>query len=271
MRDRIGQTPQRPVSAGRKGPVNHVKYRLAAAAVVALVLSGCSAASGEPGSSASTQPSAAPSTTAQDPTPGPVTDVLTGGRYLFEPFDGVTIVATGPQGWVGYPDRAMAGPDPVQGDAPDGILIAFFTPHGVHSDPCHWDLLGTGDAAQPGDPAVGPTVDDLVAAVGANTFYTSTAPTPVTIDGYAGQELELQLPDEPDYATCDKDDPADPGGHVFPFSAGLYAQGQANIWHLYVLDVDGKRLALAVLSHAGTAQSDLDTAKDVIDTLDINP
>ena len=44
---------------------------------------------------------------------------------------------------------------------------------------------------------VGPTVDDLVAALRANTFYTSSTATPVTIDGYAGQELELQLPDDP--------------------------------------------------------------------------
>jgi hypothetical protein len=45
-----------------------------------------------------------------------------------------------------------------------------------------------------------------VATLRANTFYTSTVATPVTIDGYAGQELELRLPDDP-FTTCDKDDP----------------------------------------------------------------
>ena len=38
----------------------------------------------------------------------PVSDVLTGGRYLFGPFEdkrrSVSIEATGPDGWVGYPD-----------------------------------------------------------------------------------------------------------------------------------------------------------------------
>jgi hypothetical protein len=166
----------------------------------------------------------------------------------------------------------MFGPEPRLAEAPDGIGIAFLSARGLFSDPCHWDVAGTGQADQPGDVSVGPTVDDLVGALRANTFYASSAAAPVTIDGYAGQELELQLPEEPQYATCDKDDPADSDGHVFVFAgAGLYAQGQANIWHLYILDVGGTRLIAVVLSYAGTPQADLDTAQNVIDTMDISP
>jgi hypothetical protein len=249
------------------------KGGLAAASILA-VLNACSSNPGEPESGTPLAlPSSAPPTTTAEATPGPVTDVLTGGRYVFKPFPeepSFTVVATGPDGWVGYPSWAMDGPAPVRADAPTGIGITFFWANGVYSDPCHWDRLGTGDAGQPGDVGLGPTVDDLVSALRANTFYSSSAPTPVTIDGYAGQELELQLPEEPDFATCDKDDPDDSGGHVFVFSgAGLYAQGQANRWHLYILDVDGRRLILVVLSYAGTPQADLDTAANIIDTLDI--
>jgi len=93
----------------------------------------------------------------------------------------------------------------------------------------------------------------------------------VTIDGYSGKELELQLPAKPDYATCDKDDPNDSGGHVFVFSGpGLYAQGQANRWDLFILDVEGSRLISVILSYAATPQADLETARDIIDTMDIN-
>jgi hypothetical protein len=82
-------------------------------------------------------------------------------------------------------------------------------------------VLGTG-LADVGDVEVGPTVDDLVAALRANTSYMSSVATPVTIDGYAGQELQLQLPDDP-FTSCDKE-PGDAGGHAFVFSgAGLYA------------------------------------------------
>lgn len=220
-------------------------------------------------------PPTASAATAAAATPGPVTDVLTGGRYLFRPLaeaPSLTIAATGPKGWVGYPSWAMDGPEPLRAAAPNGIGITFFSANGLYSDPCHWDVLGTGDAAAPGDVAVGPTVDDLVAGLQANTFYAASAATPVTIDGYAGQELELQLPEEPPYETCDKDDPGDADGHVFVFSGtGLYAQGQANRWHLYILDVEGTRLILVVLSYEGTPQADLDTAQDVIHTLEITP
>jgi len=112
-------------------------------------------------------------------------------------------------------------------------------------------------------------VDDLVAAMRANTSYTSSKATPVTIDGYAGKELEIQLPDY-SYAKCDKDDPSDPGGHEFVFSGpGLYAQGRANRWHLYILDVDGTRFIAVILSYAKTPQSDLATARDVVEGMDI--
>lgn len=218
--------------------------------------------------------SAAPATIAPPATPGPVTDLLSGGRYAFRPLlevPSLTIVATGPDGWVGYPSWAMDSPEPVRADAPTGIGIVFFSANGLYSDPCHWDVHGTGDAGPPGDVAVGPTVDDLVTALRANTFYTASVATPVTIDGYAGQELELQLPAEPQYAACDKE-PGDTDGHVYVFSGpGLYAQGQANRWHLYILDVGGTRVIAAILSYEGTPTADLDTAKNIIDTLDINP
>lgn len=60
-----------------------------------------------------------------------------------------------------YPSWALDGPEPVRADAPTGVGISFFTANGVYSDPCHWDVLGTG-RADTGDVAVGPTVDDLV-------------------------------------------------------------------------------------------------------------
>ena len=234
-------------------------------AIIMVIASGCAGSTTSP--SATSGPATAEPATAE-----PVTDVLTGGRYRFGPFEdmpSLTIVATGPNGWVGYPSWAMDGPEPVRADAPTGIGISFFSANGVYSDPCHWDVLGTGRADN-GDVVVGPTVDDLVAALQANTFYTSSVATPVTIDGYAGQELELQLPDDP-FTRCDKE-PGDSGGHAFVFSGpGLYAQGPANRWHLYILDVDGTRLIAVILSYAQTPQTDLDLARNIIETLDINP
>ena len=235
------------------------------AAIIMVIVSGCA------GSTTSHSASSA-SATAGSVTAKPVPEVMKGGSYLFGPFGdmpSVTIVAMGPDGWFGYPSWAMDGPKPVRADAPTGIGISFFTANGVYSDPCHWDVQGTG-GADVGDVVVGPTVDDLVAALRANTFYTSSQRTPVTIDGFTGQELELQLPDDP-FTRCDKES-GDEIGHAFVFSGpGLYAQGPANIWHLYVLDVEGTRLIAVILSYAKTPQTNLDLARNIIETLDINP
>jgi hypothetical protein len=265
-----------------------MRIRLGRPVVLAtmLALAGCSSgaqgphiatkpATDKPATSAPVTPVPASSAPANPVTPTvePVSDVMTGGLYLFGPFGDklLTIAATGPNHWVGYPSWAMDGPEPLRADAPNGIGISFFTANGLYSDPCHWDVRGIGDAGQPGDVKVGPTVGDMVAALRANTFYTSSVPTPVTIDGYSGQELELQLPDAP-YTKCDKDDPNDSGGHEFVFSGpGLYAQGRGNRWHLYMLDVEGTRLISVILSYAKTPKTDLDLARNVIETMDINP
>jgi hypothetical protein len=256
---------------------------LGLALLVALV--GCSSGSGTgdpppktqagtPATSRATTPATTPATPVEsEPAttlPGLAPDIMTGEPYLFGPIGDTMIVATGPDGWGGGDPGGMAGPEPARRDAPTGIGIVFLNANGVYSDPCHWDVLGRGQADY-GGVNVGPTVDDLVAALRANTHYTSTAAKPVTIDGYTGKELELQLPNRLS-TNCDKDDPNDASGHEFVFSGpGLYAQGPGNRWDLYILDVDGARLVSVILSYAKTPKSDLNLARNVIETMDINP
>ena len=273
---RIGVQPQRPAwPFPWRITVTPLKLMagLAAALVVAVVgfslLPRQSSNVGE-----STPPSPLPATAAPTAgaTPGLAPDgPLSGGRYLLRPSGlPLTIEATGPTGWFAPAEYGLGGPS--GSEAPAGILIAFISAEGIYEDPCHWDLDGTGDHVQPGDVNVGPTVDDMVAAIRANASYTSTTPTPVTIDGYAGQELEIQLPDE-SFTNCDRS-PGDAAGTAYVFSnseAGIYAQGPANRWHLSILDVDGNRLIAAVLSFEGTPQAELDLARNVIETLEITP
>ena len=89
--------------------------RLSTVAGIALLLIGCSTSS--PSADPSTGPSPLASELASESTPGAVVENLTGGRYLFWPFEGVTIAATGPDGWRGYPSWAMDGPLPVRADS----------------------------------------------------------------------------------------------------------------------------------------------------------
>ena len=56
----------------------------------------------------------------------------------------------------------------------------------IYADGCHWVLV---------DPPVGPTVDDLVAAWADVPELAATAAVDVTIDGYAGKQIEFTVPD----------------------------------------------------------------------------
>jgi len=244
-----------------------LKRSLFAVVVMMAIAPACTGSAGS--SSSPTEPSTSASTSPSSTPVQVVTDELNGGLYQFGPFGDIQrVVATGPDGWVGYPDWAMDGPEPVRADAPKGIGIALFSADGVYSDPCHWDWKGTGQT-DTGNVKVGPTVGDMVAALRANTYYTSTVAKPVTIDGYSGKEVQLQMPDG-SYANCDKDDPNDSGGHVFVFSGpGLYTQGPANHWDLYLLNVHGARLIAVILSYAKTPHTDLALARKVIETMQI--
>jgi hypothetical protein len=251
-----------------------VSKRAMVVATIMIIASGCTASTTSSSAASETATSIPPtSTPSQDGhAVKAVTDPLEGARYRFGPFGdpsaSFTISAKGPNGWTGYPDWAMDGPSPLRADAPNGIGLAFFTADRLFSDPCHWDWNGTGEA-DVGDVKVGPGVNDMVAALRENAYYTSTAAKPVIIDGHSGKELTLQLPDE-SFTHCDKDDPSDSGGHVFVFSgSGLYAQGPANRWHVYLLDVHGTRLIATVLSYAKTPRSDIRTAENVVKTLHV--
>ena len=96
---------------------NRVSKRSLVAVIIMVIASGCTGSTASP---PATSGSATGGTaTVEQATAKPVTDVLKGGRYLFGPFGDTqsTIVATGPDRWVGYPSWAMDGPEPVRADA----------------------------------------------------------------------------------------------------------------------------------------------------------
>ena len=56
----------------------------------------------------------------------------------------------------------------------------------IYADGCQWERL---------DPPVGPTVDDLVTAWANLPDLAATAAVDVTVDGYAGKQIEFTVPD----------------------------------------------------------------------------
>jgi hypothetical protein len=252
-------------------------FKLGAAAAAVLVLAvvawnqlpGGSGPGGPPSPTPQSSPSASPSGSPTASGPLPAVGTLAGGRYRLTPLDdpsSLSIVADIPAGWQGFDSTALVSPGK---DSNTGILIGFMDSDGLFSDACHWDVDGTHSALQ-GDVAVGPTVDDLVAALKANTSYTSAAATPVTVGGFDGQEIELELPGSDVIAACDRRQ-GETTGDYFVFPNGYYAQGPNSRWHLYIVDADGTRLITMVSLAEGTPQADITAAEAIVASFQITP
>jgi hypothetical protein len=275
-RRELARTNQRRAlwPAWRLNPMN-VRIAVAAAAIVVAVAVGYLILPRSTGPSATPTPS--PSPTSGPSSPAASTSSATPNPHRLQPFDttapALTISATTPASWTEFPSWALISPRDTK--APNGSAIGFLSVKGLYSDPCHWDVDGTRFPSG-GDVVVGPTVADLVTAFASQTAYTSTAPIDVSVDGYLGKQLDVQLPSDVDFATCDK--LADkPDGDYFlwgtPEASGnnLYAQGPGERRRLRILDVDGTRIVVLNNFYAGTAQADLDEAQAVIDSISITP
>ncbi len=133
------------------------------------------------------------------------------------------------------------------------------------------------------DPPVGPTVDDLVAALTTlHPFEIDAQPTEVTLAGYPGVHLAWAVPDLPTssavpdllftgcelgklkswVAFIDADEPRDA---FYGYTGPGY---QEEFW---ILDVDGVRLMIAAEHSPGTPAADLEELEAIVASISIEP
>jgi hypothetical protein len=164
-----------------------------------------------PGSSIAPTPSPVYATTTPSTAPpgfGLPTSTVHAGQldpgtytYLDVGGQGFNVRFTVPAGWTWngrYLSKGGVGP-------PDGAAIFFFGGRvQVYADPCHW--TGGGHSA----PMTGRRVDRLMAALTAQPMRYVTAPVdrPANVPGLAnrwpGMAVELTVPDNVNFATCDR-------------------------------------------------------------------
>lgn len=100
----------------------------------------------------------------------------------------------------------------------------------VYGDPCRYE------STKPDTPAT--TVDEIVAALAAQPSRNASAPADVTVDGYAGTFITLQVPADASPEDCE-------GGEYASFDIDggeepdRYHQGPGQLDDLWILDVDG--------------------------------
>ena len=137
----------------------------------------------------------------------------------------------------------------------DSAAIAFVQPNGLHSDPC-LDNQGSPDVA------VGSTAAELASALAEHEAYEATATGDFTVDGYEGIRMELVMPSDLDYTTCQLDE--------FWVWAEPFSAGQPARWDLWILDVDGTTAVVLAEVNAATPEEQ-DQIEQIVASIQIQP
>ena len=216
--------------------------------VLVLTFSGCTG-SGD-GSAGSKSPVTSP-TTVPTLVEG---DTLSAGRYVLE-HEGmrITFEAEGWEAWA-YGVVAPEGAGP-----PGGRGLGFWLVDEVFVDPCHWNRGFF-------DPPVGPTVDDLSAALTEQLGTGASRPESIEIAGHTGTQMKLQVP-----RSIRLDDCWNTEYHLWTArpSGGLYVQGPRQINMLWILDVDGTRLVIDAAYFPETTSADREELMDIVESVRI--
>ncbi len=112
--------------------------------------------------------------------------------------------------------------------------LSYWSPSRVLVDPCDPDESS---------PPLGPTVEDLAAALAAQRHTTTTEPIPVELAGHRGLYLEL---------TPSGKGMCAPAGELQIFEAGSPTEGRVMAWpatdRYWLLDVGGHRVVLTAMT-----------------------
>jgi len=223
----------------------------AAAILILAVLALAVGAGRSPGPTPAPSPSATPvpSAASLPATGGPITP----GRYAWA-WPGGRLTFTLPAGWSSRADGQISKHE----NSPTEVVLLPTLP-GTPAEVTHV----FGDSCHPSGTlkAIGPSVDDLLAALDAQTATDATV-SDLVIGGHPGHRVDMRLSSSVEPATCEwsPDGPitiwADPGGTSF-FAFPFDHPGAA----AYVVDVDGVRVvfiggAAAEVSAADQAELD---------------
>jgi hypothetical protein len=236
-----------------------VTIGLGAAAVVVVAIFVGAQLFGSPSGGVGSQPTPTPEPTATpEPSPSVAAGLPEGPHLLWEGTENglpITVTIAAP-GWVGEPgggfvEKGIDGADP-----PDGAgMIAFEGPeYYVYGDPCQWSTT------TPDTPAT--TVDELVDSLANQASREASVPEDITVDGYAGRKIILDMADDVDFDACDDGTFALFGLAGDDFAR--YSQGPGQIEEVWAVDVDGLIVVLIGGYYAETPQNAVDELRAIL-------
>ena len=196
-------------------------------------------------------PAPSPSPT---PVPSPLPDgSLAAGAYAAHPVPGMTWTITVPDGWTGQDDWFLS-----YDVAPDVHSVSVGGPtenESVPTDSCA--ASGTKAAA---------SVEEFVAAVQARDDWTVSAPVDVTVGGYPGSRIDVEVPAD---ASCANG--SDYMVLAMPDGQGYRADGPDRIFRLWIVDIDGKPIVIFRLSTSQSPAARVAEGDAIVETSVITP
>jgi hypothetical protein len=145
-------------------------------------------------------------------------------------------------------------------DPPNGMAFGWWQDIAtVYNDPCHWVTTRA---------TVGPTVDDLVAALVAQKRGSTVTPVDVTIGGLRGKQIDLTVPLDVNIAACDY---ATYKSWTSGAVGDRYNQGPGQHDLLDVLVVTGRTLVIQRSFYPANTTADLAELQAFVDSIQITP
>jgi hypothetical protein len=129
------------------------------------------------------------------------------------------------------------------------------------------------------DPPVGPTVDDMAAALAAlSPFILTKPPSDFTVDGFSGKHLELTVPDlafqvngdATWFIGCTNGELKSWIGEPLSYAFHGYSH-PGQVEEIWLLDVDGTRLMISAIWSPGSPEGDVAELRSILDSIDIVP
>lgn len=237
--------------------------QLVAAVCLALVVSGCVAgpnaseapASAIPSGSLAPSPSASPE--AQPLRDTGSTSILAPGTYVLDQFPvdlTFDIPAGEGPGW--HVGKSTAHNANLLWNTPPEISVAlgFWSVDNVYLDRC--DV-----AAGERDPPIGPSVDDLVAALSSLPWFDASGPVDATVGAFHGKQIDLTALDSGD--GCED---------ILMWNGGNEhaAQSPGETDRLLILDVDGVRVVLVPIVEQPDAVAEAQL-QEILDSIRTDP
>jgi hypothetical protein len=177
-----------------------------------------------------------------------------GGRYMVGSGLRSRVTVAAPADWSAGDDWTLRGPKGYP--SPAGMGIRFYPVKDVYKDPTD---MGEGVVL----PRVGPSVADLADAIVEHPGWTALEAVDVTMDGFEGKMVRLQIPrDAPEGAFYLFEHAL--GGQIWGLEAG-------QVFDIYIIDVAGERVVIDAFSYPGTSSSDLAAQRAVLDSIEFEP